>query len=86
MNTRHYRRISRNAADQLLDGAAGPDQGSMTGLVGSGPLISVLAAASAPGREDELAGEQMAVAAFEANHLASVADSRSEQMIKSPIA
>jgi hypothetical protein len=86
MNTRHYRRISRKAADQLLDGAAGPDHGSLTGLTGSGPLISVLAAASAPGREDELAGEQMAVAAFEANHLASVADSRSEQMIKSPIA
>ncbi len=83
MNTRHYRRISRKAADQLLDGAAGPDQGSLTGR---GPLISVLAAASAPGREDELAGEQMAVAAFEANHLASVADSRSEQMIKSPLA
>jgi hypothetical protein len=86
MNTRHYRRISRKAADQLLDGAAGPDQGSLTGPKGSGPLISVLAAASAPGREDELAGEQMAVAAFEANHLASVADSRSEQMIKSPLA
>jgi MgtE intracellular N domain len=86
MNTRHYRRISRKAADQLLDGAAGPDQGSLTGLTGSGPLVSVLAAAAAPGREDELAGEQMAVAAFEANHLASVADSRSEQMIKSPLA
>ncbi len=83
MNTRHYRRISRKAADQLLDGAAGPGQGSPTG---PGQLISVLAAAAAPGREDELAGEQMAVAAFEANHLASVADSRSEQMIKSPIA
>jgi hypothetical protein len=86
MNTRHYRRISRKAADQLLDGAAGPDQGSPTGLMGSGPLISVLAAASAPGREDELAGEQMAVAAFEANHLASVANFRREQMIKSPLA
>lgn len=92
MNTRHYRRISRKAADQLLDGAAGPDQGSLTGLTGStgstgtGQLVSVLAAAAAPGRADELAGEQMAVAAFEANHLASVADSRSEQMIKSPLA
>jgi hypothetical protein len=95
MNTRHYRRISRKAADQLLDGAAGPDQGSLTGLTGSTgssgttrsrPLVSVLAAAAAPGRADELAGEQMAVAAFEANHLASVADSRSEQMIKSPLA
>lgn len=89
MNTRHYRRISRKAADQLLDGAAGPDQGAPTGLkwsTGSGQLVSVLAAAAAPGRADELAGEQMAVAAFEANHLASVADSRSEQMIKSPLA
>ena len=86
MNTRHYRRISRKAADQLLDGAAGPDQGSPTGPMGSGQLVSVLAAAAAPGRADELAGEQMAVAAFEANHLASVADSRSEQMIKSPLA
>jgi hypothetical protein len=92
MNTRHYRRISRKAADQLLDGAAGPDQGSLTGLTGSTEstgsrqLVSVLAAAAAPGHADELAGEQMAVAAFEANHLASVADSRSEQMIKSPLA
>ena len=86
MNTRHYRRISRKAADQLLDGAAGPDQGSRTGLEGTGPLVSVLAAAAAPGRADELAGERMAMAAFEANHLASVADSRSEQMIKSPLA
>jgi hypothetical protein len=86
MNTRHYRRISRKAADQLLDGAAGPDQGSLTGPQGSGQLVSVLAAAAAPGHADELAGEQMAVAAFEANHLASVADSRSEQMIKSPLA
>lgn len=86
MNTRHYRRISRKAADQLLDGAAGPDQGSPTGPTGSRQLVSVLAAAAAPGRADELAGEQMAVAAFEANHLASVADSRSEQMIKSPLA
>lgn len=95
MNTRHYRRISRKAADQLLDGAAGPDQGFLTGptgstgpagTTGSGQLASVLAAAAAPGHADELAGEQMAVAAFEANHLASVADSRSEQMIKSPLA
>ena len=89
MNTRHYRRISRKAADQLLDGAAGPDQGAPTGLAGStgsGQLVSVLAAAAAPGRADELAGEQMAVAAFEANHLASVANFRREQMIKSPLA
>lgn len=64
MNTRHSTRISRSAAELLLDGHAGsdPDQ-----------LASVLAAAAAPARDSELAGEQMAVAAFEANHLVPVA-------------
>jgi hypothetical protein len=88
MNTRHSRRISRKAAGQLLDGAAGPSA-SRPGPDAPGrpdPLVSLLAAAAAPGREHELAGEQMAVAAFEANHLASDASSRSEQMIKSPLA
>jgi hypothetical protein len=77
MNTRHYRRISRKAAEQLLDGTAadGPDR-----------LVTLLAAAAAPGREHELTGEQIAVAAFEANHLAPDANSRSEQMLKSPLA
>jgi MgtE intracellular N domain len=83
MNTRHSRRISRKAAEQLLDGAAGRGQGTKTG---PDHLVSVLAAAAAPGHDDELAGEQMAVAAFEANHLASVANFRREQMIKSPLA
>ena len=91
MNTRHSRRISRKAAEQLLDGAAG------LGAAGLGPadaqapgepdpLARVLAAAAAPVREHELAGEQMAVAAFEAEHLESVASSRRGQMIKSPLA
>ena len=83
MNTRHSRRISRKAAEQLLDGAAGRGQGTEAG---PDQLVSVLAAAAAPGHDDELAGEQMAVAAFEANHLASVANFRREQMIKSPLA
>jgi MgtE intracellular N domain len=83
MNTRHSRRISRKAAEQLLDGAAGRGQGTEAG---PDQLVSVLAAAAAPGHNDELAGEQMAVAAFEANHLASVANFRREQMIKSPLA
>jgi hypothetical protein len=88
MNTRHYRRISRKAAEQLLDGAAGRGQGTpAAGAAGAaGQIVSVLAAATAPGHDDELAGEQMAVAAFEANHLASVANFRREQMIKSPLA
>jgi MgtE intracellular N domain len=83
MNTRHSRRISRKAAEQLLDGAAERGQGTEAG---PDQLVSVLAAAAAPGHDDELAGEQMAVAAFEANHLASVANFRREQMIKSPLA
>lgn len=85
MNTRHSRRISRKTAEQLLDGAAGRGQG--TEAPGTADqVVSVLAAAAAPGHDDELAGEQMAVAAFEANHLASVANFRREQMIKSPLA
>jgi hypothetical protein len=84
MNTRHSRRISRKAAEQLLDGAAGLSERPPAG---PDQLISVLAAAAAPAREHELTGEDMAVAAFEANHLASVASSRREQqMIKSPLA
>lgn len=81
MNTRHWNRISRQAAEQLLDGATelgpvqGPDQ-----------LARVLAAAAAPGRAHELAGEEMAVAAFEASHLESVASDQRGQMIKSPLA
>ena len=85
MNTRHPRRISRKAAEQLLDGAAGRGQGTQA-AVAADQVVSVLAAAAAPGHDDELAGEQMAVAAFEANHLASVANFRREQMIKSPLA
>ena len=79
MSTSHPRRIHRKAAEQLLDGSAGP---------GAGPdqLTRVLAAAAAPGRESERAGEQMAVAAFQAHHLAPVATSRRGQMIKSPLA
>src|SRR5260370_1374906 len=69
MSTRHPWRINREAAEQLLDGAAGP---------GAHPdqLARVLAAAAAPGRERELAGEAMAVAAFEAHHLAPLASPR----------
>ena len=87
MNTRHSRKISRKTAGQLLDGQHVPPGTPGPGTpAGAGQLASLLAAAAAPGREDELAGEQMAVAAFEANHLASIASSRREQMIKHPLA
>jgi hypothetical protein len=82
MNTRHPSRISRKAAEQLLDGAGlGPS-------VAEAPeqLVRVLAAAAAPGRPDELAGEQMAVAAFETHHLDPDAIPQRGQMIKSPLA
>ena len=82
MNTRHSRRISRKAAEQLLDGAAGPGRSGAR----APQLARVLAAAAAPGREHELAGEQMAVAAFGASHLESVASDQRGQMIKSPLA
>jgi hypothetical protein len=86
MNTRHSRRISRKAAEQLLDRAAGLDPAYAEAPGGADQLARVLAAAAAPGREHELAGEQMAVAAFEANHLESVASDQRGQMIKSPLA
>lgn len=69
MNTRHSRTISRRAAESLLDGQAGPDHDQ---------LAQVLAAAAAPAHDDELAGEQLAVAAFEARHLLPVATPQKE--------
>ena len=69
MSTRHSSKISRNAAERLLDGPTGPD---------SDPLTRVLAAAAAPARDLELAGEQVAVAAFEANHLVPVVNPQKE--------
>ena len=83
MSTRHPSRIHREAAEQLLDGAARP--GAHPGA-DQDRLARVLAAAAAPGREAELGGEAMAVAAFEAHHLAPVVTPRREQMIKSPLA
>ncbi|MBV9451393.1 MAG: hypothetical protein JO345_36455 [Streptosporangiaceae bacterium] len=69
MSTRHSWKISRNAAKRLLDGHTGPD---------SDPLTRVLTAAAAPARDRELAGEQMVVAAFEANHLGPVVTPQKE--------
>jgi hypothetical protein len=86
MNTRHSRRISRKAAEQLLDGATGLGRSHAKAPGGPDQLARVLAAAAVPGREHELAGEQMAVAAFEAGHLESVASYQRGQMIKSPLA
>jgi hypothetical protein len=51
-------RITRREADLLLDGEPGPARGRHAGL------SDLLAAAAAPGRPDELAGERAAVAGF----------------------
>jgi hypothetical protein len=58
MRTRHSPGITRRDAERLLDGTArsGPDH-----------LVQVLSAAAASAREGELAGEQAAMAAFEAS-------------------
>ena len=70
MRTRHSYRITRRSAEQLLDGSAAP---------GPEPLIHVLRAATAPGRDRELAGEQAATAAFEAHHLGPVTQTSSRR-------
>jgi hypothetical protein len=71
MKTRHSSQgISRAAAEQLLDGRTATEL-VLDGQAdpGTDQLARVLAAASAPARDVELAGELMAVAAFAANHL-----------------
>ncbi|XVQ13176.1 hypothetical protein ACQP1W_11730 [Spirillospora sp. CA-255316] len=50
--------LDRDAAERLLDGGPGDPRN------GSGALAGVLAAASAPARDGELAGEDLAVSAF----------------------
>jgi len=72
MRTRHSRGISRATAERLLGGSVTADD------PGTGQLARVLAAASAPPRDGELASEQMVMAAFEANHLATSVTPRKE--------
>jgi hypothetical protein len=74
MNTRHVPKMNRKAVERLLDGAAEHRPGKLTRM---------LAAARAPGRDDELAGEEMAVAAFEAAHLVPAGNPRTDQESKS---
>ena len=80
MTTRRTHRMSRGAAERLLnDGPAAPG-------ATSDPLARLLAAAAAPAQARELAGEEPAVAAFHAEHLSPLTESRRGQMIKSPLA
>lgn len=79
MSSNRSGRLGRRAAEQLLDGAPGD------GRTGD-PLASVLAAAAAPPRTAEQAGEDAAVAAFRAEHLVPDREPERGQMIKSPLA
>src|SRR5260370_20253569 len=80
MKPRHSRRLRREAADQLLaTGTARPDMVPHR-------LASLLAAAAAAGREHELSHAEMAMAAFQAEHLVPVPTLRNEPMLKSPLA
>ena len=58
MNTNRHE-LDREAAERLLDGGPGDPRAA------SGALAAVLAAASAPARDAELAGEDVAVSAFQ---------------------
>src|SRR5579859_4319400 len=80
MNISHPRRISRKAAEELLE------SGSPAPAAIPEPLARLLATAAAPARPDELAREEMAVAAFGAEHLVPVTASERGQMITSPLA
>ena len=80
MNTSHPRRISRKAAEALLEG------GSPAPAAIPEPLTRLLATAAAPPRPGELTREDMAVAAFGAEHLVPATASERGQMITSPLA
>ncbi|SMD27496.1 hypothetical protein [Kibdelosporangium aridum] len=76
MSVHRSRRIDRQTAERLLRGGHVRAQAG-----GSDALSDLLAAASAPPREGELAGEQAALAAFRAARLASVPRPRRRWML-----
>jgi hypothetical protein len=76
MSENNPRRIDRRTAEHLLSAAPHPEQAT-----GSDPLSDLLAAAAAPAREGELAGEQAALAAFRDARLADAPQPRRESML-----
>ncbi|MBP2329171.1 hypothetical protein JOF56_009556 [Kibdelosporangium banguiense] len=76
MSAHRSRRIDRHTAEHLLRGGSVQTQAG-----GSGALSDLLAAAAAPARESELAGEQAVLAAFRAARLASVPQLRRRSML-----
>ncbi|MBP2319762.1 hypothetical protein JOF56_000147 [Kibdelosporangium banguiense] len=81
MSAHRFRRVNRRTAEQMLDGA--PDR---VRTDGSDALNGLLAAASAPARLGELAGEEAAVAAFRAARLADAGQPRRQSMLKVALA
>jgi hypothetical protein len=77
MSTDRSRRIDRPTAEHLLRGAPAP---------GHDRLSDLLAAAAAPARDRELAGEQVAVAAFRDARLATAPQRRRPRMLKIALA
>ncbi|MGW4210245.1 hypothetical protein ACWEIJ_19810 [Lentzea sp. NPDC004789] len=77
MSTDRSRRIDRRTAEHLLRGAPVP---------GHDRVSDLLAAASAPARDRELAGEQVAVAAFRDARLAAAPQRRRPRMLKIALA
>ncbi|GAA3435094.1 hypothetical protein [Kutzneria kofuensis] len=77
MSTHPRRRLDRRTTEQMLNGAP---------VVGARPLTDLLAAAAAPARDGELAGEQAAVAAFRAARLEPASPSRRPSILKTLLA
>jgi hypothetical protein len=80
MSTSRPRRINRRTAEQLLRGARADEWGA-----GPDALAGLLAAASAPAREDELAGQPAAMAAFRSAQFGPVPQLRRRSVIKSAL-
>lgn len=76
----HRSRIDRDTAERLLRRASVPPR------AGAEPLAGLLAAAAAPPRPDELAGEPAVMAAFRAARLGPVPQTRRRSMIKMALA
>lgn len=81
MSTSRPRRVSRRTAEQLLRGARAGQRGA-----GGDAVADLLAAAAAPGREDELARQPAALAAFRSARLSPVPQRRRRSVIKSVLA
>jgi len=77
MSAHRCRRVGRRAAEQLLSGEP---------VTGSRALNDLLAAAAAPARDGEVAGEHAAVAAFRAARLGPVPQRRRGSMFKTVLA